>query len=436
MNSWDEMPNYTFHNDESYKWAVQFFECVYGPILSDSIVRDSEILMSWVDWTKAPGFDWSPTYKRKKDIPPTILWNEFVHYRGTAIYNVAGKVEYCSKEDRESHKIRLFQIPPVELLLGQLKFGKQISLKIMGYHWSAYGFNPFMGGFPTLARSLLTKPRRGCYDVSGWDKFIPLMHTLYSSLSKFMKFSSTQEEDHWKWVMKNTVAYFFKSDDGRVFLKRYGNASGTGVTTRDNIFMHVILFSSALFAAYLQKNGSCPDWALVASQTVYLFGDDNIFSVDHEFSLVCDIDFMTNHYSKFGLKIKFLYTSNTEDLSPLSFLGANIIRKNGSYLPQYDIVRLATSVLYDAEPLDLEQYVGKVHVLFVMSYPSEHHGIFREAYTQLLNSHLVLESDNLGVISYRSEGVPTEYELHSFYTGLESTSVTVNLEQVAEILGL
>ncbi len=168
---------------------------------------------------------------------------------------MAGKVEYCNKEDRAAHKIRLFQIPPVELLLGQLMFGKQISLNLMGYHWSAYGFNPFSGGFPALATSLLRKPRRGCYDVSGWDKFIPLMRTLYASLTKFMSFRSPEEEAHWKWVFKNTVAYFFKSDDGRVFLKTYGNASGTGVTTRDNIFMHVILFASALFEAYFQKNG-------------------------------------------------------------------------------------------------------------------------------------------------------------------------------------
>ncbi len=71
-----------------------------------------------------------------------------------------------------------------------------------------------------------------------------------------------------------------------------------------------------------------------------------------------------------------------------------------------------------------------------MSYPTEHHSVFRMAYTQLLQSRAVLESENPGVVSYRSEGVPTAYELHAFYTGAESTRITIDLDMVNELLGL
>lgn len=57
----------------------------------------------------------------------------------------------------------------------------------------------------------------------------------------------------------------------------------------------------------------------------------------------------------------------------------------------------------------------------VMSYPSDSHGVFRDAYKSLINSDLVLNSlDDPLLQSFHCCGVPSEFSVKGFFTGVEA----------------
>jgi len=422
--SWDQKPEYTYEDEISHLFALQFFDNYYGPIMDDCIANSEEIC-EYIDWTKSPG--WPHTYfgfRTKSDLVHALTDTLFYERVGTPpIWNVAGKVEFKDIADIKENKIRLFQIPSFELLWSQLKFGKRISLRLMNYHWSSYGFNPYGGGFERLARRLLQKPYRGCYDVSGWDKFLPLLKDIYTVLRKRGNIPDSELEE-FIWTVRNTCEFLLKTTDGNVFCKKYGNASGSGVTTRDNIFGHIIIFAAGLYDAYVAKNGKAPPMSLVHDQLVHLYGDDNVFAVDEEFSLMCDESFLAKHLGKYGLKLKFFFGGLNADLHTLSFLGASFKYLDGRWLPKYDVTRLATTMIYEQDRLGLDQHLGKAFTLMVMSFPTDHFKVFKTAYTSLVNNDIVLRNlDDPKIRAYSLVGMPEDAQIMAFYTGSEANNL-------------
>jgi len=205
-----------------------------------------------------------------------------------------------------------------------------------------------------------------------------------------------------------------------VIHKQYGNASGSGTTTRDNIFGHIIIFAAGLYKAYLAKTGVAPPLSLVHDQLVSLYGDDNVFALDDEFSLMCDEKFLAEHLGTYGLKLKFFYGGYDADLHTLSFLGANFKYFNGSWYPQYDVKRLATTMLFEKDRLSLSQHLSKAFTLMVMSRPSEEFDLFYRAYSSLVMSDEVQRNvDDPVIRAYAFAGVPEVHLIDAFYTGSE-----------------
>lgn len=425
VSSWDQKPSYTYEEEISYLFALQFFEHFYGPIMKDCAASSEEIA-AYIDWSKSPG--WPHTYfgfRTKSELVQALADTLFFDRVGTPpIWNVSGKIEFRTKEDIEENKIRLFQIPSFELLYAQLKFGKRISLRLMNYQWSAYGFNPYSGGFERLAVRLLSKPWRGCYDVSGWDKFLPLLKDIYKILRVNGEIPESDLPE-FEWMVENTCGFLLKLQNGDVLLKDYGNASGSGCTTRDNIFGHIIIFAAGLYDAYVVKEGKPPLMSQVRDQLVHLYGDDNVYSVDEEFSLMCDENFLSQHLAKYGLKLKFFFGGVNADLHTLSFLGANFKYVDGHWLPMYDCVRLATTMVYEFDTLTLAQHLGKAFTLMVMSYPTGYFDTFYRAYASLVNSDIVKRNlDDPMIQSYAYVGVPEVTSIVAFYTGSEAEMIS------------
>jgi len=424
VSSWDQKPSYSYEDEISFLFAKQFFDQYYGHIMSDCIASSEEIC-EYIDWTKSPG--WPHTYfgfRTKEDLVRSLTDTLFFDRVGTIpIWNVAGKVEFKDIADIMENKIRLFQIPSFELLYSQLKFGKRISLRLMNEQWSAYGFNPYAGGFERLARRLLSKPYRGCYDVSGWDKFLPLLKDIYSTLLKRGNIPESELEE-FLWMVTNTCDFMLKLMNGNVVCKDYGNASGSGCTTRDNIFGHILIFAAGLYEAYFAKTGTAPPMSLVHDQLVHLYGDDNVYSLDEEFSLMCDEDFLGKHLAKYGLKLKFFFGGLNADLHTLSFLGASFKFKDNCWLPKYDVIRLATTMVYEQKELNLAQHLGKAFTLMVMSYPTDHFDVFYTAYASLVNSDIVKQNlDDPMIKSYSFIGAPSPSSILGFYTGSEASGL-------------
>jgi len=430
--SWDNRPPTPFNEvhwkdtiaGEAYRHAVEFLDKAYGHLFEDPIMSPEEIAET-VDWTKSPGWPYTHFgFKTKLEVVKQFKLSEDRKKIDRKVYlHCAFKIEFLPTTEIRSGKGRVFQIPPIDLLYSQLKFGKKISLRIKNFHWSKYGFNPYSGGFNKLAQDLLKKVWRGCYDVSGWDKFLCVLRDLYALLKNRAGLNEEQVEE-FLWMANNTYCFLLKIMNGTVLFKDYGNASGSGTTTRDNILAHILVFASGLYLAYYHKNGYFPSFATVFEQVVALFGDDNVFSLDEDFSLMCTEEFLREHLAQFGLKLKFFFGGKNYPLEKLSFLGAHFVQKNGMWYPHYDPRRLATSMIYElggSKTLNVEKTLGKIFVLTVMSYPTEHWNLFREAYSDFLNHPTVRAmSSNSTVGTYIGLGVPDDPLMESFYQGLES----------------
>lgn len=431
VRSWDNRPPTPYAHSgwsdtvigESYERALAFLDTYYGPLFEDPIMS-SEELSENVDWSKSPGFPYTHFgYDQKKQLVPVLDLEDQNKINEKVYLHCAFKIEFLPTTDIANGKGRIYQIPPLPLLYSQLKFGKRISLKLKMYHWSMYGFNPYSGGFNRLAENLLTKPWRGCYDVSGWDKYLCVLRDLYKVLRNRANLPDEQVKE-FEWMVNNTCCFLLKLMDGTVLFKDYGNASGSGTTTRDNILAHVIIFATGLFFAYYVKYEIFPTLNRVFQQVVSLFGDDNVFGVDEDFSLMCDENFLRTHLGQFGLKLKFFVGGKDHPLEELSFLGAHFKKISGLWYPKYDVVRLATTMVYEIggpKTLDLKQTLGKIFTLTIMSYPTEKWELFKTAYGEFLKHPQVLEKGHDPEVStYLSVGVPCEDTMKCFYQGLES----------------
>jgi hypothetical protein len=422
VRSWDQKPEYSYGGDSSFFFAKVFFRKFYGPLFIQCIASSEEIC-DVIDWSKSPGFPHTYFgYRTKAELVQALAMTMFLERtKMIPFWNVSGKIEFKKLTDIQLEKIRLFQVPCFELLYSQLKFGKRISSRLMGYMWSYYGFNPYCGGFNLLANRLLKKPYRGCYDVSGWDKFLSLLRVIYGIQLELSDIPEDEMEE-FLWMVENTCGFKLKLVNGDVILKDYGNASGSGNTTRDNIFGHIIIFASGLYDAYVTKNGRNPSFQLVSDQIVCLYGDDNVYALDEEFSLMCDQEFLSSHLAKYGLKLKFFSGGVNCDLHRLTFLGASFKLINEIYYPMYDCTRLATTMVYEQCKLSLAQHVGKAFTLMVMSYPTVAFEVFYKAYDILINSDIVVKNTtDPGIKAYAMVGLPEKVSIKAFYDGSESS---------------
>lgn len=426
VDSWDDRKPTDFHGT-SYDLAKRFLMTEYSHLFRDCISSEEEIADA-MHYEKSAGYPANSYGIHTKE----LLINDPAYQKWFAefdpddpcyepIWMVVPKKEFKEKVDILKNKIRLFQIPPHHLLHHQLKFGKKISERLKLFKWSAYGFNPFEGGFNRLAQRLLSKLWRLSYDVSGWDKYLPIMDELYSLLGLTCEKEWTERQKReFLWVALHTAYPSLRFPTACVYKKPYGNPSGSGTTTRDNILCHIIIMAHALIKAYMQKMGTEPTLSLIAEQVAFLFGDDNIAAVDDEFSLMCDWDFLSAHFASYGMALKFLQGGYNVPLSQLSFLGASFIERDGIYYPHFNTVRLATAMIFDDGVLTPAMYLSKVRTLTTMAYPTSDWPIFARAYAQCLKSMATVQDPVIQ--SFVSIGPLNPDDLRSFYTGQEAYS--------------
>jgi hypothetical protein len=394
VDTFDKKPPADFR-DKFFSYALNFLDKEYSHILDDCIMSDEEIT-SHIDYTKSCGFPGNSYGFHNKqelscdpDYKKYFETHQYLKYK--SIWSVHPKIEFKQKTDLLNNKIRLFTIPNYELVYNQIRFGKRVSERLKELKWSAYGFNPYKGGTTLLARQLLTMPIRMDYDISGWDKFLPIMIDIYKWKEKHMSYEnmSPLQQQLWRWTVDNTIEYRFKTPFGEVFDKDYGNASGSGTTTQDNILAHIVILTSALAECYYIKHDKMPPTELLAKQVVRLFGDDSIIGLSMEFEYILRDGFLEAHFAKFGMKLKFKHGGINFPLNELTFLGFKFINyRTELWYPKYDVSRLATSALYQGPNNNTQEaYISKLFTLMIMSYPNKDAFItFNKAYKDLCSN--------------------------------------------------
>jgi hypothetical protein len=415
--SLDFVGQWSFSKSNTFKLALDFLETDYITPFDTFFTSDDEFIPD-LDLSTSPVFPYTLMgFRTKRDLFQSPYWKEWREEfkKEIVIYNTSGKVEIKETDLVKKNKIRLFAIPPAHLLMSQLRFGKGHSLSIKEYRWSAYGFNPYCGGANNMAQRLLSKPIRLFYDVSGWDKFLPVLPYIYALIRKKIPEAHIQE---FNWMADNTCTQNLKTVWGEVYSRPYGNASGTGTTTRDNILAHVIILSDALIKAYYAKFNSYPSVQQIRDQVVFLFGDDSIMALDADFDYVLKENFLSDHFSSYGMTLKFMHGGIDFPLKKMQFLGFNFISKGDKYLPLYDVQRLAASLIIKTGSDERSMYLSKLFAIYVMSWPTPHHDLFkryaREFVAQVFRVDIPKEDSTLISLINRDD------VMESFFFGWEN----------------
>lgn len=435
IESWDEKLSCSYAETESHKRGRMFLNAMYGSICKDSVMTEEEILET-VDFQTSPGYPgnlWGIPSKGHLIRDDKFLewwWKFRENYLNIPFYSISPKREYLPLSDLKlkseggRQKLRLFMIPPYHLLYEQLRFGKRISNRLKGYGWSAYGFNPYKGGVHEMALRLLSKRNRFFYDVSGWDKFLPLMREIYDFISAHDgsdEFGPSIKRAY-DWMKTHSVEYYCKMWDGTVYLKSYGNASGSGTTTRDNILAHILIVASYLSEAYFLKNGTYPSNSELNDQVIYIYGDDFVGSVDDAFDFVLIDGFLDEFFQRYGMKLKFIKGGPDFPLQEMQFLGFNFNKVSESWIPKFDTVRLATTMIYDGvDPLNREAFISRAFMLYFMSFGSPDHEIFKIAYGNLVDNMRGRTDLTKTEEVFISLGVLSDSEMFEFYLGSEGS---------------
>jgi hypothetical protein len=413
---------------ECYEAAKNHFTACYSQIFRDGVATNEETV-EYIDFTKSPGYTGTHSELRTKyDLATDRSFARWFrangHLKTIPLWVIYPKTEYKLLADILKNKIRLFTIPPYDLLFEQIRFGKRATLRLKNHLWSAYGFNPYSGGVNKLANRLLKNDIFWCLDISGWDKFLPLMSDFYSYLTDLILSDIPKDlQPNYLWMVEHTVKFYFKTPYGDVFKKDYGNPSGSGCTTRDNTCIHIWIITSALIYAYYKKYGFLPTSTILNSQPIMVFGDDVVGSVSEDFDYILTPYFWDNIYEAFGLKLKFV-NCGRGIFDQLEFLGFKFTKKNNHYYPKYDVERLATSFIYKGIDNDnYDAYISRTFTLMIMSYPTDHFQLFYKSYQDICDYFYTLSIEPsptvLAFLTYRT--LPL-YEIEALYTGAESAN--------------
>jgi len=344
---------------------------------------------------------------------PNILPTEI------ALWKVSGKVEIKKVSDYiGKDKQRTFIIQPIKSLWNHMKLysSQNDALKLVG--WSAYGFNPYEGGVDRLARSLLRLKLKRFWtlDVVGWDRIYPFLRDVYDIKSCLLP------KDLWdlaRKVVDDICQSVLCFPNGDFVCKSWGNNSGSGSTTADNIFGMTVCIVHVFFYLVLSKR------QIEESVVAFIFGDDVIGSDD--FSFISDDELRNAFTFVFGL---YGFTLDpliiTHDLldPEVTFLGFSFAQaNNGFYVPKYPLDRLCSSFIFDdTKEADPDKELAKMMSLMLMS---AGHGktvfdFFRNSLVECLIASNCDTAVRIRKLSHVNVAIPFFDDVISWYSGYES----------------
>ena len=335
--------------------------------------------------------------------------------------------EFVELSSLQEGKIRTFIIPPANLLYWQLRLFQRQNDNMKLHLWSSYGFNPFGGGVNKLANGMRRFPYRGCLDWSGWDRLLPFLPYVYKLRRDYLindERITGISEDRIDWVIENTVNSYLIDPQGDVFYKTWGNNSGSGATTADNIAAAELVWIYAL--CLIDNNTSIDD--LINEVEFNLYGDDEQHSVSEKYSLLCDSSWLNSFALRIGMQLKFFHGGYEYPIEKLSFLGFTYRMIGNRAIPRFNDTKILHSLLHTYKRLSLPQYVSKVYALTVLAYGTDVFFICCRFYSELLNA--VKTNTDPIIKSAVARGVPTSQYLFAFYTMCEYDSSVFPLEDI------
>lgn len=325
------------------------------------------------------------------------------------LWKVSGKVEPRTRHDYVIlGKQRTFIIEPFEHLWHtKIEYGNQNkALKNKGF--SAYGFNPYEGGVNRLALDLVKHKRFWMLDGKGWDRLLPHMREVYALRNKYKINTALL-----RWVYGNLMNSYLVCPNGDVIFKTWGNNSGSGNTTGDNILaMAITICHVFYYLGYTTEE-------IKSNLFVAIFGDDVVASD----SFSCSDEKLKEAFDHvftglYGIVLDPFVI--VKDITQLTFLGFTFCKFHDWYIPAYPLDKLCASAMGNVKSMNESAELGKLTSLMLMS---AGHGravfdFFRSAVVQVIE-----KSDSEECTRLRSfdldKVIPSYYTTLAWYIGWE-----------------
>lgn len=341
-------------------------------------------------------------------------WIELLNSYFIPLWMISPKEdEFKPMSELMDGKIRTFIIPPTNLLYWQLRLFSNQNEAMKNHLWSSYGINPFGGGANRLAKELERFPFRGCMDWSGYDRLLPFLKYVYMARVHHLIVPEDIPSDRVEWTVEHTVKSYLIDPDGDVFYKWWGNNSGSGNTTCDNIC------AAELLVIYSMVRGD-PSTSMddLTNEVCYhLYGDDEAHSVSEKYKFLCDEQWLKNFARHVGMEIKFFNGGENYPIEKMSFLGFKYRKRGAFWIPRFDDDKILFSLVHTYKTLTIEQFVSKVYALTLLSFGTDIFPLCQQFLGDLLYS--LRSSTDVTIRAYVMRGVPTSQYLHSFYTNSE-----------------
>jgi len=389
------------------------WEKYFNLFIANSSPLTTEEIVATMDRTTSAGVPWAfYGFKKKGNVMDSEYGMHIVEFKSVGtpvVWKISPKTEWYPSSKLDENKVRTFIIPPFHFLWYQKKiYGRQNeSMKMFGF--SAYGFNPYQGGVDRMAVKLLVNKYFLYYDVVGWDRLLPVLRTVYKMRNQFVGDSPDV-----KWVTDNVIKSTLLTPMGVLFMKWWGNNSGSGSTTNDNILGHEFIFAFTLFCIY---DG---DEEMVDRVVANLYGDDNMSSLPDVPDNIEEV--VRECYRCFGLELDPFYCSTS--LEGCEFLGFKFTCHEGTWIPKYDTSKLMSSFCHDYEKSNVSAVISKAYTICVMcagDFESGAFEIMQDILQHYFDAGFRKYKGNTVFRSYMEAGVPTRAACLSFYKGFESS---------------
>lgn len=409
----DKSPCYDWEQHPFIDVAKEMFEEEYDYVFRAPKLNLTEVVSS-TNMDSATGVLFRLIGVKKKqvffDTPACV--NMLTDYDGLLaappLWTCSPKFEKLSyHEHMVLGKQRTFIIEPVESVFWRkVYFGNQ-NERLKGFGHSAYGFSPYEGGVNQFALELNKFPRKWMFDGKSWDRIASWMAYIWQNRVKYMD----TKDPLLKWLIDGILEQWILSPWGDIVVRCYGNPSGSGTTTGDNILGMTFVTNLCLLIA------SGGDKHMVKTRTWFkCFGDDN-HGCDN---LPCSDDelkqaFITG-FRLFGVELDpLVITYNLEEISFLGFHYGKTLR--GDYIPKYPKSKLLTTLFLDLTPLNLEQCFQKCFSVLLMS-AGNGEEFYNDVRDELISiSHTLHNKDIFTLV----QSLPSYNQCIVWYLGYESS---------------
>jgi len=410
----DIKPMRVYEEDPYYPRAIEYVAAKFARALTQPSMSLEECFGS-MDMTKATGFILRENgYKKKHQVVTSGVWRQFLDeglIQEIPLWLAHGKErEYLLRSNYVGNKKqRTFIIEPFELLFHhKIIYGKQ-SEGMKNVWWSAYGMNPYEGGVNRMANVLKRYRRFTMFDIIRYDRKFPHMRAVFEIKNRFAPNSPFRA-----WVTENCCKSRVVLPNGDVIEKDWGNNSGSGSTTVDNIIGMAICIVHFLLRLGVSEE------EIEHQLDAFLFGDDVVMGdsidVDDELFKLMLVD----TFSMYGFEFDPLVVSHS--LSDMQFLGFQFQEYEGGYIPKYDLGILTFGFIHNHDRIDKMAEISKFGSILLMS---AGHGedVYNKFRGEFINCLCNFKDERVKFLKHDNfAGVPTYSETIRWYLGLECSN--------------